>query len=52
MNTVPFIDQFVAAAASKRIACVHCSPVFDALEILIIRGDIENSDLQPKCGDF
>jgi hypothetical protein len=52
MNTVPFIDQFAAAVASKRIACVRYSPVFDALKILIIRGDIENSDPQLKCGSF
>jgi hypothetical protein len=52
MNTVPFIDQFAAAVASKPSEFVQYSPVFDASKILIIRGDIENSDPQPKCGDF
>ena len=52
MNTVPFTDRFAAAVASKRIAHAHYSREFDALKILIIRGDIDSSDPQPKCGDF
>jgi hypothetical protein len=52
MNAVPFIDQFAAAVASKRIAFVQYGPVFDALKIFIIGGDIESSDPQPRCGSF
>jgi hypothetical protein len=51
MNTVPSIDHFAAAVGNKRIVCAHYSLVFDALKILIIRGDIENSDPLPKCGN-
>jgi hypothetical protein len=52
MNTVPFTGQSVAAVATKRIALAQYSSVLDVLKIAIIRGAIENSDPQPKCGNF
>ena len=50
MNTVPFIDHFAVAVASKRNVYAPYSPGFDVLKTPIIRGVIENSDPQPKCG--
>jgi hypothetical protein len=52
MNTVPFIDRFAAAVGNKRSVRAPYNPAFDALKIPIIREGIENSDPQPKCGNF
>jgi hypothetical protein len=48
MNTVLSKNHSAAAVGNKRSVHAYYSPVFDVLKILIIRGGIENSDLQPK----
>jgi hypothetical protein len=48
MNTVLSIDHSAAAVGNKRDVYAPYNPAFDALKILIIRGDIESSGLPLK----
>ena len=47
----PIHRSLAVAVASRRNVSAGSSPGFVALKIPI-RGDIENSDPQPKCGNF